>query len=186
MGFLAPPVTGEHDAITRFLVQQMGQLRTSVHGLTDEQSRRTPVPSALSILGLLTHIAQGVEQWINAVEIAPEQRTRDTIVSVSERMGLGDGFFGGAELPELNLDEVLTIYDRVLDSVPARVAAIDLDTRVPVPDAPWFPDDLDTWNARWVFDHLMTEVARHAGHADIIREALDGANSYELNARVDA
>ena len=53
-----------------------------------------------------------------------------------------------------------------------------LDAAVPVPrDSPWFPKDVDAWSVRWVFLHVISELARHAGHADIIRESLDGAKS---------
>lgn len=185
MGFLAPTVTDEQDAVARFLVQQLSQLRTSAYGLTDEQARLTPTPSALSVLSLLTHVAQAVEQWLNAIEIAPEPRTREVVLAVTEKMGLGDGYFSGSEVPPLPMDVVLAIYDRVLASVPERLSVVDLETRVPVPEAPWFPDDLDSWNARWVCQHLIAEVARHAGHADIIREAIDGAFAYKLNALAD-
>ena len=59
-------------------------------------------------------------------------------------------------------------------------------TAVPVPrDAPWFPNDVDAWSLRWVFLHVISELARHAGHADIIRESLDGATMYELVAAVE-
>lgn len=59
----------------------------------------------------------------------------------------------------------------------------DLDAAVPVPhDIPWFPKDLQAWSVRWVILHVINELARHAGHADIIRETIDGATMYELIA----
>ena len=59
----------------------------------------------------------------------------------------------------------------------------DLGAPVPVPrDAPWFPQDVDAWSVRWVAMHLVEELARHAGHADIVRESIDGATMYELVA----
>ncbi len=66
------------------------------------------------------------------------------------------------------------------------VQTADLDAAVPVPrDAPWFPKDVDAWSVRWVFQHVISELARHAGHADIIRETIDGATMYELVAAVE-
>ena len=63
------------------------------------------------------------------------------------------------------------------------IAEADLDTPVPVPhDVPWFPQDVDHWSVRWVALHLIEELSRHAGHADIIRESIDGATMYELMA----
>ena len=65
------------------------------------------------------------------------------------------------------------------------VRRLDLDTPVPVPDAPWFPKDVEAWSVRWVWWHLMEELARHAGHGDIVRETLDGATMYALVAARD-
>ena len=63
----------------------------------------------------------------------------------------------------------------------------DLDFPVPVPrDAPWFPADVDFWSARWVLLHLIEETARHAGHADILREAIDGATLFPLLAAYES
>ena len=68
---------------------------------------------------------------------------------------------------------------RILDSA-------DLDTAVPVPqDVPWFPKDINNWTVRWVIHHLINELARHAGQADIIRESIDGATLYELVAGIE-
>ena len=55
------------------------------------------------------------------------------------------------------------------------VAEADLDTPVPVPPAPWNPPDVAAWSVRWVWLHVVEELARHAGHADIVRELVDGA-----------
>ena len=61
-----------------------------------------------------------------------------------------------------------------------------LDAAVPVPrDSPWLPKDVEAWSVRWVFLHVISELARHAGHADIIRESIDGATMYELIAAVE-
>ena len=65
-------------------------------------------------------------------------------------------------------------------------AISDLGQPVPVPKGvPWFPDDVDAWSVRWVLLHLIEEIARHAGHADIVREAIDGATMYELMAAAE-
>jgi hypothetical protein len=50
---------------------------------------------------------------------------------------------------------------------------------------PWYPDDLDAWSVRWVLMHLVSETARHAGHADIVREAIDGATAFPLMAAAE-
>ena len=83
-------------------------------------------------------------------------------------------------------DETL---DELLDKLGAeRRDAAGLRRRRPrhavsVPhDVPWFPKDVDDWSVRWVAMHLIEELTRHAGHADIIRESIDGATMYELMA----
>ncbi len=61
------------------------------------------------------------------------------------------------------------------------MARASFDTPVPIPKGvPWFPQDLDAWTVRWVVLHLIEETARHAGHADVVRESIDGASMYEL------
>ena len=75
--------------------------------------------------------------------------------------------------------------DKTLESAAtsAAILAADLNTSVPVPqDVPWFPKDVPAWTVRWVALHLIEELARHAGHADLIRESIDGATMYELMA----
>ena len=57
---------------------------------------------------------------------------------------------------------------------------------MPVPQGvPWYPDDVEAWSVRWVLLHLIQETARHAGHADIVRESIDGATMYPLMAAVE-
>jgi hypothetical protein len=68
--------------------------------------------------------------------------------------------------------------DEVIESVN------DLGRRVSLPEAPWYPDT-EGCTVRWILLHLIEETARHAGHADIIREALDGALSGPLMAAVE-
>ncbi len=50
---------------------------------------------------------------------------------------------------------------------------------------PWYPKDLGAWTVRWVLVHLIEETARHTGHADIVRETVDGAQAVELLAAVE-
>ncbi|MGO2112455.1 MAG: DinB family protein [Pseudoclavibacter sp.] len=185
MGFLPPKSTTEHDTLATFLEQQAAQLRVSALDLTDEQARLAPVASSLSIAGLLTHGAQVIAAWLERVRVAPEDVGMPELVRLGDELGLGDGMYSGQELPELTLDQILEAYDRAVARIRPTIEGADLEARVPIPDAPWFPADLDSWNVRWVCNHIIAEVARHAGHADIIREAIDGEISYSLNARAD-
>jgi hypothetical protein len=66
------------------------------------------------------------------------------------------------------------------------IANVSLEDPVPVPKGvPWFPSDIEAWSVRWVLLHLIEEAARHAGHADIVRESIDGATCHPLMAAVE-
>ena len=82
---------------------------------------------------------------------------------------------------------MLADYEAAARETEADVAQIpDLGRPVPVPrDAPWFPQDVDAWSVRWVLLHVIEETARHAGHADIIRESIDGATAFPLMAAAE-
>ena len=76
----------------------------------------------------------------------------------------------------------LARYDEVAARTDALVATVDLDHAWPLPPAPWFEPGA-TRSARRVFVHIVGETAQHAGHADIIREAIDGKKSMGVEAR---
>jgi hypothetical protein len=79
------------------------------------------------------------------------------------------------------------MYDEVAAQTEEVVAAVDdLSLPVPVPKGvPWYPQDVDAWSVRWVLLHVIEETARHAGHADIVRESVDGATAFPLIAAVE-
>ena len=84
------------------------------------------------------------------------------------------------------LGDVLADYAAAAGETSAVLATYQLDDPVPVPrDSAWMPKDVDAWSVRWVVLHLIEETARHAGHADIVRESLDGATMYALVAARD-
>jgi hypothetical protein len=174
----APPVTDERDGLAAYLVQQQDAYRAAIFGLTDEQAGLTPTPSALSVGALVKHVTTVQDGWLAGVLAAPEPPVD----------GRPDHEKYAAHEEALSWREhdtvvaVLAAYDEVCANVLDAVRTVDLDAPVPVPDAPWNPKDLASWSVRWVWFHLIEELARHAGHADIIREAVDGATMYELVA----
>jgi len=77
-------------------------------------------------------------------------------------------------LPDETLAEIVAAYERVAQRTDDLVRSLpDLDVAHLLPEAPWFPPGA-TRSARRVFLHIVAETAQHAGHADIVREALDG------------
>ncbi|WP_235735834.1 DinB family protein [Nocardioides alcanivorans] len=174
----APPVTNERDALRAYLIQQQDAFRAVAFGLTDDELGRTPTPSALSVGALLKHATHGQRTWLASVLAAPElpAKTQSDEEEYAERMAYITWS------AEDTLEAALAEYDEVSAAVLAAVAEVDLDLAVPVPPAPWNPTDIDSWSVRWVWFHLLEELTRHAGHADIIREAVDGATMFELIA----
>ena len=174
----APPLTDERELLLAYIGQQRDGLRNAAYGLTDEQARRAPSASSLSIGGLIKHVADMERGWIDLV------LQRDRGPQADQESEYEDNFRLG---PDETLLEVLARYDEVAKETDAVVTGIaDLGGPVPVPKGvPWFPDDVEAWSVRWVLLHLIEETARHAGHADIVRESIDGATMYELMAAAE-
>lgn len=77
---------------------------------------------------------------------------------------------------------VLAFWDGVVAGTEKFIRSVpDLEDTFPLPEAPWFPKEEEV-SMRWLLVHLVEETARHAGHADIIRESLDGKTAFELIA----
>ena len=171
------PVIDERDGLLAFLSQQRQALRLAAYGLSDEQARRTPLGfTSLSVGGLIKHAARTEQGWIDTV--LQRQRPESGVDHYAEGFRLGR---------DETLADVLAFADEVAAETAAVLWAIDdLGQPVPVPKGvPWYPQDVDAWSVRWVLLHLIEEVARHAGHADLLREAIDGATSYPLMAAAE-
>ncbi len=180
MALHVPPVANETDAIHAFLGQAQDAFRALLHGLTSRQAALTPSASTLSVGGLVKHVTGVQRGWLASAEAAPG------LPSTAERSDGVDDYLDGFTFRETDsLEDLLATYDEVCAAVLDGVRRIDLDTPVPVPDAPWFPQDVEAWNVRWVWWHLMEELSRHAGHGDIVRETVDGASMYSLVAARD-
>lgn len=174
-----PPKTDERELLLAYVAQQREGLRNAAHGLSDEQARRRSTVSALSIGGLIKHAADVETSWIDLVlQESGQGGDHDPESSYEAGFKLGPGE---------SLTGVLAHLDAVAARTEAAIAGIaDLGQAVPVPKGvPWFPDDVEAWSVRWVLLHLVEELARHAGHADVIRESIDGATMYELMAAVE-
>ena len=167
------PSADERTQLLAFLAQQRDALRIAAHGLDDEQATAAPSASALSIAGLIKHAAATERSWMDTVTGQPGGSPE----------GYADSFRLG---PGETLAGVLAALDEAAGHTDAVVARLGLDHPVPVPKGvPWFPDDLEAWSVRWVLLHLVEELARHAGHADIVRESLDGATAMPLMAAAE-
>jgi hypothetical protein len=168
------PVVDERDGLLTYLAQVRDAFRIASYGLTDDQARLPPTVSALCIGGLIRHVTMVERNWVGM--ILQEERGSNEAYEDAFRFGPND-----------TLAEVLADYDACAKETEAAIASVDdLGQAVPVPKGvPWYPDDVDAWSVRWVLLHLIQETARHAGHADIIREAIDGGTLYPLMAAVE-
>ncbi len=167
------PIDDERDQLLSFLAQQRAAVAAAAFGLTDEQARSVPSAGSLSIGGLLQHLATTERGWMDMVLSRPSGSEEEYLANF--RMSPAD-----------TLADVLALYDQVASETEAIVGRHELDHRVPVPQGvPWFPQDVDSWSLRWVLLHLVEETARHAGHADILRESIDGATAIPLKAAVE-
>ena len=178
----APPHRDERELLLAFVDQQRDGIRFAAYGLTDEQARLTPTRGSLSTGGLVTHVTAMERGWIDLV---PGARVGGASAAdqADAEAAYEDGF-------RLASDRTLTDALREMDEVAAQTAEVvrrtSLDAEVPVPKGvPWYPDDIDSWTVRWVLLHLVEEIGRHAGHADIVRESIDGATMYELMAAAE-
>lgn len=174
------PVADERDGLIAYLDQQRDALASVAYGLTEEQIRLAPTAGTLTIGGLIKHTATCERSWMDRVEAAPHPPAKDTRSTEERSAAYGSDFIVTAGDTLVSL---LAQLKAVGDHTRWVLERADLDAPVPVPrDAPWFPRDLEAWSVRWVVLHLVEELARHAGHADIVRESIDGATMYELVA----
>jgi hypothetical protein len=176
----APPVATEREAISTYLRQQHDAICFAAYGLTDEQAHRVPSRSAISIANLVKHVTHTERTWMERAR-AGEWSHGETGRSPGSAKEYGDDWNADGE----TIEDLIAAFDEVARDTEAAALdeSLDLDQPVPVPrDAPWFPKDVEAWSVRWVYFHLIEELARHAGHADIVREHVDGATMYELMA----
>ncbi len=157
-------LTGERADLVTVLGKHRDFLRYTVRGLADEQARLRTTASELCLGGLIKHVAATEQQWIRFILDGP-----------SAMGGSGDDWASGFSMLEgETLAGLLEEYEQVARRTDQLVATLpDLDASQPLPPAPWFEPGA-RWTARQVLLHVLAETAQHAGHADIIRESLDG------------
>ena len=173
MPALARPVTDERDALLHFLSQQRDALVAAAFDLTEDEARSTPSVSALSIASLLQHVTAMERMWID-IMLGLEPLTDE---ADPQRFHLA---------ADVTVAELIADYRRAAAETEEIVLGLDdLELPVRLPTAPWFPPDTVV-TARWVLFHLIQETCRHAGHADIVRETIDGSNAFALIARAES
>jgi Protein of unknown function (DUF664) len=131
--------TDERELLLAYIAQQRDGIRYAAYGLTEAQARLTPAASALSLGGLIKHVAAMERGWIDLVLPRQRQTSRHEAAAHDE-----EGF---RLRPTETLADVLAAYATVARDTEAVVRAIpDLNQAVPVPKGvPWFPADVEAW-----------------------------------------
>ncbi|MBO0816970.1 MAG: DinB family protein [Actinobacteria bacterium] len=162
---------GERADLLKALAGQRYFLRYTVRELTDEQAARRTTASELCLGGLIKHVTLTERQWIRFIQAGPSAMGGRDDASMAEWAA------AFRMLPGETLAGLLADYEQAASSTTEVVETLpDLDASQPLPPAPWFEPGA-RWTARQVLLHVLAETAQHAGHADIIRESLDGAKT---------
>lgn len=147
-------------------------LKHTLRDLDDEQVTRRTTVSELTLGGLVRHVGRAEQQWSNFIVEGPS-----AMAAFGDPAVVADWLAAFEMAAGETVRDVLSDYAAVASRTDELVMRLpDLDASQPLPSAPWFEPGA-TWNARRVVLHIIAEIAQHAGHADIIREAFDGAKS---------
>ncbi|MER5782190.1 DinB family protein [Streptomyces mobaraensis] len=164
-------VSDERGTLLAFVDAQRGGVRRALLGLTEEQARSRPSASEMSLIGLLKHVMVAERGWL---ELASGTGDLDPDKAAKR--------FMEAWHPDESetVAALLAAWEEQAAEVERFVRALPtLEDTFALPPAPWFPKDTRV-SMRWFLLHLVEEIGRHAGHADIIRESIDGKTAFEL------
>ncbi|MFI1951500.1 DinB family protein [Streptomyces xinghaiensis] len=163
-----PPLTAdERTGLEAWLEFQRETLAVKCRDLTDEQLREAAVPpSNMTLLGLVRHLAEVERNWFRRIllgeDVPPVFGGAADLSETDGGFDLGDG---------LGRDEVFARWRAEIDSSRKICAAHGLEDTGLLPPNPGVEGPV---NLRWIYVHMIEEYARHNGHADLIRERVDG------------
>jgi uncharacterized damage-inducible protein DinB len=156
----------ERSQLESWLVFYRATLLKKCSGLSfDDLARRPVVSSTLSLLGLLRHMTFVEQIWFDA------RFAGNDVVLYYRRPD--DREMVWTELDSATLDDVVATFNRACETSDELARGHDLSEFVKEPGDGWEPVNL-----RWIYLHMIEEYARHCGHADILRELVDGTNGY--------
>jgi uncharacterized damage-inducible protein DinB len=145
----------ERSVLLGYLAYHRAVLARKVDGLTDEQARRAGCPpSLLTLLGLIRHLADVERHWFrrSLAEDVPPLFVEDKEWQLP---------------PDATLAHAVAVYWEEVAAADRNLAAVSLDDVMP-------DDDDPRYTVRRTIVHMIEEYARHCGHADLLREAIDG------------
>lgn len=178
---IQPARLDEAAALAAFLREQVESVRTAAHGLTEEEARLAPARSDLSIGGILKHLTTSWPTWQRRE--ASERGERAWELDEADLAG----FYGSFALTEdETLEQILAAYDAASAALVDALASMDPGAEALEAPAPWFGRlEPSPVTKRMLALSLIEEFTRHAGHADIVREQLDGALAGQLTMAVN-
>ncbi len=182
----APELSRERRDLLEVLAKHREFLIGTATDLTDEQAASRPTVSELSIGGIIKHVAETEQHWANFMAGNGEASGDESVEVDWEALSAGgeipaevmEQWKNGFRLVEgETLASVLDRYAEVAAATDRLVATLpSLDQEYPLPEAPWFEQGA-SWSVRRCIVHIVAETSQHAGHADIIRESIDGRKS---------
>ena len=163
----APALDDESATLVAYVDQQLEALRAAPYGLTEEQARSRPCRSALSVAGLVKHVTHGMRGVIRVLASdEPPALDQAAFTEYLASFALTD---------DESTESVLAAFDEVRPRYLGALADADPDAERLAPATPWNGiTEPRPIRARYYLAHQVEEMARHAGHADILREQVDG------------
>jgi hypothetical protein len=155
-------IASEHEALSGFLDLQRAALVRKVQDVSEADARRAPTVSSLTLLGLVKHAASWERRWVQVVFAG--LRLPDEWPEHRMDPGHDDFLLDDSD----TVEGCIRRYQHEISLSRSIAASSDLSS-------PCARPEFAHLNLRWVLLHLIEETARHAGHADIIRESLDGS-----------
>ncbi len=160
---MPPLVADERATLEGWLDFYRATLAQKCAGLTEEQLRTASAPpSPLTLQGLVQHMAEVERNWFRRVLLG--QRVPAVWDPTADPDGTDDGFDLSDDVSSA---EATAVWQREVDAARRAVAGRDLDSCSPFAGA--------EVTLRWIYSHMAAEYARHCGHADLLRERIDGA-----------
>ncbi|MBB0231614.1 DinB family protein [Streptomyces calidiresistens] len=150
-----------------YLQQTRDVLVWKLEGLSEYDARRPLTPTGTNLLGLVKHMTGNEFGYFGAVFDRPAEGAEWLVDRTQSEDFLAR--------PQESRDEVIAEYKRAWAHADATIAALDLDSPGTVPH---FPEGMRDVTLQWMLVHMITETCRHAGHADIVRELIDGGAGY--------
>jgi hypothetical protein len=159
----------EKETLHRYLRMQRDALASKLDGVSEYDARRPQVPTGTNLLGIVKHVAYVQLGYLGDCFGRPS--------------GIPTPWDEGNDDPDADLwvpahetrEEIMDLFRRSADHADATLETLELDA---VGEIPWWPESRRHPTLHGVVVHLLVDVARHAGHADILRERIDGGIGY--------